>query len=85
MPSLSAYCLAGVLLTLDVGYTVMAPAPDLGCGIYLLDCSLLQHCTAPACFSSTTQPINSIKNVFMLQSKWTVNSPIIDKKMDLFY
>ena len=83
IPSLSAYCLTGVLLTLDVGYPVMAPTPDLGCGIYLLLTPPV--CSAPARCSSTTQPINSINIFFMLQSKWIVNSPIIDKKMDLFY
>ena len=35
MPSLSAYCLTGVSLTLDVGYLLMAAAPDLGRGVSL--------------------------------------------------
>ena len=35
MPSLSACCLTWVSLTLDVGYLLMAAAPDLGCGVTL--------------------------------------------------
>ena len=33
MPSLSTYCLTGVSLTLDVGYLLMAAAPDLERGV----------------------------------------------------
>jgi len=33
MPSLHAYCLTWVSLTLDVGYLLMATAPDLGHGV----------------------------------------------------
>ena len=41
---LSAYHLSGVSLTLDVGYLLMATAPDLGCGVSPLGHSPLQHC-----------------------------------------
>ena len=33
MPSLSSYRLTGVSLTLDMGYLLTAPVPDLGCGV----------------------------------------------------
>ena len=39
MPSLSAYHLTGVSLTLDVGYVLTAIATDLGCGVSLHSCS----------------------------------------------
>ena len=44
MPSLSAYCLTGVSLTLDVGYLLTAIAPDLGRGVSPLCHSPLQRC-----------------------------------------
>ena len=33
MPSLSAYCLTWVSLTLDEGYLLTAAPPDLECGV----------------------------------------------------
>ena len=45
MPSLSACCLAG---TLDVGYLLVASAPDLGRGLSPLGCSPLQRHAATA-------------------------------------
>ena len=47
MPSLSAYCLAGVSLTLDVGYLLTA-ATDLGRGVAPLGRLPLQHHAATA-------------------------------------
>ena len=44
----SAYHLTGVSLTLDVGYLLMAAAPDLGHGVSPLSRSLLQCCAATA-------------------------------------
>ena len=41
MPSLRAYCLTWVSLTLDVGYLLSATTPDLGCGVSPLGGSLL--------------------------------------------
>ena len=41
MPSLSTYHLTVVSLSLDVGYLLLAPAPDLGCGVTPLSTSML--------------------------------------------
>ena len=59
MPSLSAYCLTGVSLTLDVGYLLMAAAPDLGHGVSPLGHSLLQRRAAtahPVCLVKCLSP-----------------------------
>ena len=52
MPSLSAYHLTGVSLTLDVGYVLTAIATDLGCKVSPLGHLLLQCCEAAAHCSS---------------------------------
>ena len=50
MPSLSAWCLTWVSLTLDVGYVLTAAVPDHGRGVSPLCCSLiLYHPTATSC------------------------------------
>ena len=50
MPSLSAWCLTWVSLTLDVGYVLTAAVPDLGRGVCPLCCSLLLYRpTATSC------------------------------------
>ena len=60
MSSLSAYCLIGVSLTLDVGYLLTAPAPDLGHGVTPLGCSLLQHHVAATHHSLLSKEVSDI-------------------------
>ena len=56
MPSLSAYCLTGVSLTLDMGYVFTAtPAKHSHCSwpwMWGISCQPLQHCAAATRHSS---------------------------------
>ena len=48
MPSLSAYHLTWVSLTMDMGYLLLVTAPDLGCEVALLGhCPYLECGVAP--------------------------------------
>ena len=79
MPSLSAYYLTGVsltlevgsvfmaaqplLLTLDVGYLLPPATPDLGRGVAPLSRSLLQHHTESKFIQNLKRPLYSQSNL----------------------
>ena len=75
MSSPSAYRLTGVSLTLDVGYLLTAPAPDLRRRVSPLGCSLLQLHAAATHHSLLSKEVSDVvqeKKKEMQKSKMAV-------------